>query len=116
MLQKVCSQHRWQDGEWVCYYMGLGQEKYHSKQDLFTPVYERAIKISYNYLLIPCLLIQSQSNSGQNLIYGGPQVGIFGLIVAFLVQGVITTSLSELASAFPVSPNMGRVVSTVFGI
>ncbi|KAF2798207.1 amino acid transporter [Melanomma pulvis-pyrius CBS 109.77] len=40
---------------------------------------------------------------GQNLVYGGPQTVIFGLIVAFAVQSTITMGLSELASAFPSS-------------
>ncbi|KAF2120327.1 amino acid/polyamine transporter I [Lophiotrema nucula] len=40
---------------------------------------------------------------GQNLIYGGPQSVIFGLIVAFFVQYTITLGLSELASAYPSS-------------
>ncbi|EXJ78191.1 hypothetical protein A1O3_09352 [Capronia epimyces CBS 606.96] len=43
------------------------------------------------------------SNFGQNLIYGGPQSVIFGLLVAFIVQWIITTGLSELGSAFPSS-------------
>ncbi|KAF1949876.1 amino acid transporter [Byssothecium circinans] len=43
------------------------------------------------------------SNFGQNLIYGGPQVVIFGLIVAFFAQYTITLGLSELASAYPSS-------------
>ncbi|KAL8868219.1 MAG: hypothetical protein Q9174_005133, partial [Haloplaca sp. 1 TL-2023] len=41
------------------------------------------------------------SNFGQNLIYGGPQVVVFGLLVATAVQWVITLGLSEVASAFP---------------
>ncbi|KAK5677213.1 hypothetical protein LTS10_010402 [Elasticomyces elasticus] len=40
---------------------------------------------------------------GQNLIYGGPQSCIFGLIVAFFAQGLVTIGLSELGSAFPSS-------------
>lgn len=36
------------------------------------------------------------------MIYGGPAVVVFGLILAFMVQSVITLGLSELASAFPV--------------
>ncbi|KAF3406466.1 Choline transport protein [Talaromyces pinophilus] len=38
---------------------------------------------------------------GQSLIYGGPQVVLLGLVVAFVVQSVITLGLSEIASAFP---------------
>ncbi|KAL8785683.1 MAG: hypothetical protein Q9213_003242 [Squamulea squamosa] len=41
------------------------------------------------------------SNFGQNLIYGGPQVVVFGFIVATAVQWIITLGLSEVASAFP---------------
>ncbi|KAK7398128.1 hypothetical protein QQX98_012492 [Neonectria punicea] len=41
------------------------------------------------------------SNFGQSLIYGGPQVCVFGLVVAFVVQFIITLGLSEIASAFP---------------
>ncbi|KAL8959294.1 MAG: hypothetical protein Q9193_003817, partial [Seirophora villosa] len=41
------------------------------------------------------------SNFGQNLIYGGPQNVIFGLLVATVVQWIITLGLSEVASAFP---------------
>ncbi|KAJ4296220.1 hypothetical protein N0V90_006265 [Kalmusia sp. IMI 367209] len=40
---------------------------------------------------------------GQNLIYGGPNSVVFGLIVAFFVQYTITLGLSELASAYPSS-------------
>lgn len=42
-----------------------------------------------------------QSVFGQNVIYGGPQVVIFALIVAWVVQSIIILGLSELASAFP---------------
>ena len=41
------------------------------------------------------------SNFGQNLIYGGPQNVVFGLLVATVVQWIITLGLSEVASAFP---------------
>ncbi|KAL8666977.1 MAG: hypothetical protein Q9168_007356, partial [Polycauliona sp. 1 TL-2023] len=41
------------------------------------------------------------SNFGQNLIYGGPQNVVFGLLVATAVQWTITLGLSEIASAFP---------------
>ncbi|KPM37242.1 hypothetical protein AK830_g9303 [Neonectria ditissima] len=41
------------------------------------------------------------SNFGQSLIYGGPQVCLLGLVVAFVVQFIITLGLSEIASAFP---------------
>ncbi|KAL8980816.1 MAG: hypothetical protein Q9177_005770 [Variospora cf. flavescens] len=41
------------------------------------------------------------SNFGQNLIYGGPRVVVFGLLIATVVQCVITLGLSEVASAFP---------------
>ncbi|CAF9935819.1 MAG: hypothetical protein HETSPECPRED_009909 [Heterodermia speciosa] len=41
------------------------------------------------------------SNFGQNLIYGGPQSVVFGLLVATVVQWIITLGLSEVASAFP---------------
>ncbi|KAL9632290.1 MAG: hypothetical protein Q9204_003856 [Flavoplaca sp. TL-2023a] len=41
------------------------------------------------------------SNFGQNLIYGGPQNVVFGLLVATAVQWTITLGLSEVASAFP---------------
>ncbi|KAF4470382.1 choline transporter [Fusarium albosuccineum] len=41
------------------------------------------------------------SNFGQSLIYGGPQVCILGLVVAWVVQFTITLGLSEIASAFP---------------
>ena len=43
------------------------------------------------------------SNFGQNLIYGGPQSVIFGLLVATVAQWTITLGLSEIASAFPSS-------------
>ncbi|KAM0550331.1 hypothetical protein ACHAPJ_009002 [Fusarium lateritium] len=43
---------------------------------------------------------------GQSLLYGGPQVCIFGLIVAFAVQFTITIGLSEIASAFPMFWNL----------
>ncbi|KAI4235165.1 MAG: hypothetical protein LQ349_003345 [Xanthoria aureola] len=38
---------------------------------------------------------------GQNLIYGGPQNAVFGLLVGTVVQWIITLGLSEVASAFP---------------
>ncbi|MCJ1279557.1 hypothetical protein MMC21_007381 [Puttea exsequens] len=41
------------------------------------------------------------SNFGQNMIYGGPQSVVFGLLVATIVQWIITLGLSEVASAFP---------------
>ena len=41
------------------------------------------------------------SNFGRNLIYGGPQSVVFGLLVATAVQSIITLGLSEVASAFP---------------
>ncbi|KAJ4171169.1 hypothetical protein NW754_007315 [Fusarium falciforme] len=41
------------------------------------------------------------SNFGQSLIYGGPQVCILALVVAWVVQFLITLGLSEIASAFP---------------
>ncbi|KAK1847970.1 hypothetical protein CCHR01_09404 [Colletotrichum chrysophilum] len=41
------------------------------------------------------------SNFGQNLVYGGPQSCIFGLLVAFAAQLVMTLGLGEIASAFP---------------
>ncbi|KAL2040341.1 hypothetical protein N7G274_006784 [Stereocaulon virgatum] len=41
------------------------------------------------------------SNFGQNLIYGGPQSVVFGLLVATTVQWTITLGLSEVASTFP---------------
>ena len=47
--------------------------------------------------------MRQQSNFGQNLVYGGPAVVFFGLVIAFFVQGIISIGLSELASAFPVS-------------
>ncbi|KAA6414172.1 MAG: choline transporter [Lasallia pustulata] len=40
---------------------------------------------------------------GQNLVYGGPQSVVFGLLVATVVQWIITLGLSEVASAFPSS-------------
>ncbi|GKZ17763.1 hypothetical protein AbraIFM66951_010831 [Aspergillus brasiliensis] len=40
---------------------------------------------------------------GQNLAYGGAQACIFSLIVAFVVQVIVTLGLAELASAFPSS-------------
>ncbi|KAK1625277.1 amino acid/polyamine transporter I [Colletotrichum phormii] len=43
------------------------------------------------------------SNFGQNLIYGGPQSCLFGLLAAFVAQFIITLGLSEIASAFPSS-------------
>ncbi|KAK6371625.1 hypothetical protein LTS17_008877 [Exophiala oligosperma] len=43
------------------------------------------------------------SNFGQNLIYNGPRMVIFGLVLAFFVQFAVTLGLSELASAFPSS-------------
>lgn len=41
------------------------------------------------------------SNFGQNLIYGGPQSVILGLLVATVIQWIVTLGLSEVASAFP---------------
>ncbi|KAL8935207.1 MAG: hypothetical protein Q9216_005535 [Gyalolechia sp. 2 TL-2023] len=41
------------------------------------------------------------SNFGQNLVYGGPQNVVFGLLVATAVQWTITLGLAEVASAFP---------------
>ncbi|KAJ4180743.1 hypothetical protein NW767_014317 [Fusarium falciforme] len=41
------------------------------------------------------------SNFGQSLVYGGPQVCILALVVAWVVQFLITLGLSEIASAFP---------------
>ncbi|KAJ5958512.1 uncharacterized protein N7479_005662 [Penicillium vulpinum] len=43
------------------------------------------------------------SNFGQNLRYGGTQVALFSVIIAFFAQWIITLGLSELASAFPSS-------------
>jgi len=43
------------------------------------------------------------STFGQNLRYGGPQVVVFGILVAVIIQWIITLGLSELASAFPSS-------------
>ncbi|KAK1675877.1 amino acid permease-domain-containing protein [Colletotrichum godetiae] len=43
------------------------------------------------------------SNFGQNLIYGGPQSCLFGLLAAFVAQFIISLGLSEIASAFPSS-------------
>ncbi|KAE8381889.1 amino acid/polyamine transporter I [Aspergillus bertholletiae] len=40
---------------------------------------------------------------GQNLIYGGAQACIFSLIVAFMIQFIVTLGLAELGSAFPSS-------------
>ncbi|KAB8262170.1 choline transporter [Aspergillus pseudonomiae] len=40
---------------------------------------------------------------GQNLTYGGAQTCIFSLIVAFIVQFIVTLGLAELGSAFPSS-------------
>ncbi|PYI01459.1 choline transporter, partial [Aspergillus sclerotiicarbonarius CBS 121057] len=40
---------------------------------------------------------------GQNLIYGGAQACICSLVVAFVVQLIVTLGLAELASAFPSS-------------
>ncbi|KAL5342282.1 choline transporter [Aspergillus crustosus] len=40
---------------------------------------------------------------GQSLIYGGPRICIFALVIAFVVQFTVTLGLSELASAFPSS-------------
>jgi choline transport protein len=37
------------------------------------------------------------------LVYGGPQVTIFSLFVAFALQFTISSGLAEIASAFPVS-------------
>jgi choline transport protein len=37
------------------------------------------------------------------LVYGGPQVTIFSLFVAFFLQCTISSGLAEIASAFPVS-------------
>ncbi|OKL56695.1 hypothetical protein UA08_08017 [Talaromyces atroroseus] len=37
----------------------------------------------------------------QNLVYGGPQVVVFSLLAAAVVQWIVTLGLSELASAFP---------------
>ena len=45
----------------------------------------------------------SQSNFGQNLVYGGPQSVLMGLLVAFVAQFTVTLGLAEIASAFPVS-------------
>ncbi|KAI7774396.1 uncharacterized protein LA080_008823 [Diaporthe eres] len=38
---------------------------------------------------------------GQNLLYAAPQSCLLGLVVAFFVQGIVTTGLAELGSAFP---------------
>jgi choline transport protein len=38
---------------------------------------------------------------GMNIIYGGPQSVVFGLVVAAVVQSFITCGLSEIASALP---------------
>ncbi|OHE91443.1 hypothetical protein CORC01_13262 [Colletotrichum orchidophilum] len=43
------------------------------------------------------------SNFGQNLVYGGPQSCLFGLLAAFVAQFIISLGLSEIASAFPSS-------------
>ncbi|OJJ36547.1 hypothetical protein ASPWEDRAFT_152042 [Aspergillus wentii DTO 134E9] len=43
------------------------------------------------------------SNFGQNVTYGGRQVCLFSLLVAFAAQLIITVGLSELASGFPSS-------------
>ena len=40
---------------------------------------------------------------GQNLAYAGPHNVVFGLLVATVVQWIITLGLSEIASAFPTS-------------
>ncbi|GLA15484.1 hypothetical protein AnigIFM62618_002025 [Aspergillus niger] len=40
---------------------------------------------------------------GQTVAYGGTQSCIFGLVVAFVVQLIVTLGLAELASAFPSS-------------
>lgn len=52
-----------------------------------------------------------QSCFGQNMIYGGPQSVIFGLLVAFFVQWIVTIGLSELGSAFPVSPTSVAIMN-----
>lgn len=50
------------------------------------------------------------SNLGQNLRYDGPRSVVFGLLVATIVQWIITLGLSEVASAFP-SAGVGIPVS-----
>ena len=40
---------------------------------------------------------------GQNLVYAGPNNVVFGIIVAAVIQGIITLGLSEIASCFPSS-------------
>ncbi|MDI1485701.1 MAG: hypothetical protein OHK93_003890 [Ramalina farinacea] len=45
------------------------------------------------------------SNLGQNLRYDGPRSVVFGLLVATIVQWIITLGLSEVASAFPSAGN-----------
>lgn len=41
------------------------------------------------------------------MAYGGTQSCIFGLVVAFVVQLIVTLGLAELASAFPVRSACG---------
>ncbi|KAI9370833.1 amino acid/polyamine transporter I [Aspergillus egyptiacus] len=43
------------------------------------------------------------SNFGHNMAYGGPRLVIFGLIIAWMVQSLITIGLAEIGSAFPSS-------------
>ncbi|KAH8702251.1 amino acid/polyamine transporter I [Talaromyces proteolyticus] len=43
------------------------------------------------------------SNFGQNLLYGGPPLAVWSVLIACFVQWIITLGLSELASAFPSS-------------
>lgn len=47
----------------------------------------------------------------QTLAYGGPQNVVFGLLVAVVVQWIITLGLSEVASCFPSSGVSGRWIS-----
>ena len=56
-----------------------------------------------SYLSITNSWVGYLSNLGRNLIYGGPQSVVFGLLVATAVQWIITLGLSEVASAFPSS-------------
>ncbi|TQB71169.1 hypothetical protein MPDQ_007759 [Monascus purpureus] len=92
--------------------IGFGEVDYanHNDANLQTNGHRTEISRQFNWISalgfgfsitnswVGCL---TKSNFGQNLVYGGPQVVVFGLLVAFVIQFIITAGLGELASAFP---------------
>ncbi|KAL8957413.1 MAG: hypothetical protein Q9193_005306 [Seirophora villosa] len=97
----------------------LGNSQDLDSTNLRAQGHEAALKRSFSLLSALGLGFSSWvgylSNFGQNLIYGGPRVVVFGLLIATVVQCVITLGLSEVASAFPSagvslsSPSDGRL-------